>query len=119
MSREIVKWLGGRDTGESSKAIALSALGEMPKNPSYPHDDSDFGRCHRLLEAAPDAHKGLEVLAQDGGDVWAALVPRWLEITNAFLSDGGCYELLKSIIHPIEDASGRVIRIGKGASIHF
>lgn len=37
--RAILKWLGGsRGVGLSSKAIALTALGEMPERPDYPHD---------------------------------------------------------------------------------
>jgi hypothetical protein len=118
MSDAIVKWVAGNDKGASSEAIAVSALGMVPKSPSYPHDGSDFGRCYRLLKVAPEASKGLERLAADGGKVWAALVPRWHEIEAAYLSDKGCYELLCEIIHPIEDASGKVVRL-KGGAISF
>ena len=84
---KILEWLGGHDVGSSSKTIALTALGEMPKQPSYPHDSDDFGRCFRLLILCPDAKIGLERLGKDGGDVWKALVARWTEIEAAYLDD--------------------------------
>lgn len=117
MSSTILKWLGGNDTGASSEAVALTALGEMPENPSYPSDASDFGRCHRLIVAAPEARKAIDHLGVHGGKVWKALAKRWDEIDAAYVAGSGCYELMKSIIHPIEDASGNVIRMGNGASM--
>lgn len=126
----ILQWLGGSDVGMSSKALALTALGEMPPRPSYPHDGADFGRCHRLLTLCPDAYVGLERLGKEGGPVWQALVPRWSDIMAAYLHDAAleekgirdhkkfkCYDLMQSIIRPIEDASRSVVR-GKGFSIH-
>ena len=132
MSKAILGWLGGPGVGESSKAIALAALGKMPMNPSYPLDADDFGRCLRLLELCPEARRGLEKLAKDGGPVWAVLVPRWGEIRAAYLHDlalnvvGGreakdhrCYELIKSIIRPAERAlPNRPVHIGD-VSFHF
>lgn len=126
----ILEWLGrDQGIGLSSKAIALTALGEMPKNPNYPHDGDDFGRCVRLLALCPDAKAGLDRLGKEGGSVWQALVPRWEDIRVAYLHDMDlhdkgerdykkykCYELMQSIIRPIEDAEGTVIR-GKHFSI--
>jgi len=124
MSQAILKWLGGRDVGESSKAIALTALGRMPDHPSYPSDGCDFGRCHRLLDACPEARVGLNYLGQHGGPEWAALVARWSEIEACYLSDmrqplgdrrDDCYALMKAILNPIEDADPNVLRLGPGA----
>lgn len=127
---KILEWLG-RDSGVglSSKAIALTALGEMPKRPNYPHDGDDVGRCVMLLALCPDAKVGLEILGREGGPVWRALVPRWKEIEAAYLYDMGlhekgerdyqkykCYKLMQSIIRPIEDAQDTVIR-GKDFTI--
>lgn len=130
--QKILEWLGGNDTGQSSKAIALTALGAMPKSPSYPSDGNDFGRCYRLLKSCPDATRGLTRLASDGGTIWKLLIARWSEIEAAYLHDEKliaagdrngkkfkCYDLMKSIIHPIEDASGTVVRVGDRMSIHF
>lgn len=125
----ILQWLAGHDKGMSSEAIALTALGEMPKRPNYPHDGDDFGRCWRLLVLCPDAKLGLDRLGVAGGPVWAALIERWPEIEMAYLhdrklSEAGnrnyqeykCYDLMQSIIRPIEDASRSVIR-GKSFDI--
>ena len=122
MSTAIVKWLGGNDTGASSKAIALTALGVMPERAAmnYPSDGSDFGRCYRLLKAAPEAKSGLDKLATDGGPYWKALAARWGEIEAAYLRDDGeTYGLMKSILRPIEDRDHRIVRLGEGASIRF
>ena len=127
---KILQWLGrGHGVGESSKAIALTALGEMPVNSAYPHDGDDFGRCYQLLVLCPDAQAGLDRLGKDGGPMWQALVPRWNEIRDAWLHDKSlswpgdkdkykCYDLMRSILRPVEDASGRVVR-GKDFSIHI
>ena len=117
MNEAILEWLGGDDTGSSSKAIALTALRKMPKEPSYPSDGDDFGRCYRLLQSAPEARRGLDQLEREGGPVWRALVPRWREIEAAYLHDMNlheigrrnvndyrCYKLMKSIILPAEES---------------
>jgi hypothetical protein len=128
---EILEWLGmEHGVGMSSKAVALTALGKMPRRPSYPHDGDDFGRCVALLALCPDAKVGLDRLGKEGGSVWQALVPRWEEIEVAYRHDLDlnrdgvrdhkkykCYTLMQSIIRPIEDAERTVIR-GKGFNIH-
>lgn len=123
----IVKWLGGDDTGSSSKTIALTALGEMPPRAAhqYPSDGADFGRCYRLLQAAPEAKAGLDKLAVDGGPYWAALAARWDDIQAAYLRDLAkpkgeeTYALMKSILRPIEDADRNIVRLGEGVSVRF
>jgi hypothetical protein len=129
---EILEWISVDGNGLSAKAIACAALGQVPKRPNYPHDGDDFGRCYRLLIAVPGARAGLERLGKDGGPIWVALVANWPEIEAAYLHDLGlgddwkanrgkykCYELMKSIIHPIEDAERSVFRMGDGVSIHL
>lgn len=105
--RKILRWLGGDiGVGLSSKAIALTALGEMPARPNYPHDPDDFSRCRQLLANIPYAKRGLEKLATDGGPVWRRLVARWDEIEAQFVEserggwkdNGKCYHLMCSII---------------------
>jgi len=131
MSEAILEWLGSNDTGSSSKAIALTALGKMPNEPIYPSDGDDFGRCYRLLKIAPEARRGLDQLEREGGPVWRALVPRWREIEAAYLHDKNlyeagkrnvddyrCYELMKSIIYPAEKSlRNRPIHMGNGISL--
>ncbi len=125
MSNAILKWLGGHDTGASSKALALTALGEMPARPSYPSDGGDFGRCHRLLQLAPEARVGLDRLARDGGPYWAALAARWDDLTEAYLADiatphgDKTYALMKTILRPLEDADHSIVRLSPGLTMRF
>lgn len=130
--RDVLKWISEDGNGLSAKAIACAALGQVPKRPNYPHDGDDFGRCYRLVKNVPGAAEGLERLGRDGGPMWVALVARWPEIEAAYLHDKDlyereprrrdgwkCYDLMKSILHPIEDAERSVIRMGGCATIHL
>lgn len=131
--QEVLKWISEDGNGLSAKAIACAALGQVPKRPNYPHDGDDFGRCYRLVKNVPGAQEGLERLGRDGGPMWVALVARWPEIEAAYLHDKSlyesgkrhsdglykCYDLMKSILHPIEDAERSVIRMKNGTTIHL
>lgn len=126
MGRAILDWLMGNDTGLSSKAIALVALGGDPAKCAarYPSDGADFGRCHRLLIAAPEARAGLDRLTREGGPYWAALGARWTDLTAAYEAeltsrDGGTYKLMQAILRPVEDADSRFVRMGNGMSMRF
>ena len=125
MSQAILKWLGGRDTGLSSKAIALTALGQMPDDPRAPSDAADFGRCVRLIDAAPEAAEALSVLAHAGGAEWGALVARWAELCQTYRDEtegrapGATTKLMRSILDPIRDADPRWARLGNGVSVRF
>lgn len=125
MANAILKWLDGNDTGVSSKAIALTALGEMPSRPGHPHDGADFGRCYRLLQAAPEARAGLDTLAAEGGPYWSALVARWHEIEAAYVAEivggerGKTYTLMRSILEPVEKADRAFVRLGPGVSMRL
>lgn len=130
--QEVLKWISEDGNGLSAKAIACAALGQIPKRPNYPHDGDDFGRCYRLVKNVPGAAAGLERLGREGGPMWVALVARWPEIEAAYLHDVAlegsyrenrgkykCYDLMKSILHPIEDADHSVIRMGGGTTLHL
>lgn len=126
MSAAILKWLGGPGTGSSSKALALTAMGQMPTDAkhSYPRDGADFGRCLRLIEAAPEAKTGLDKLATDGGPYWKALSEGWDDIEAAYRADmaaepkgRACYDLMRSILQPIEAGDRGIIRLGPGVTM--
>lgn len=108
---KILRWLSEGHVGSSSKAIALTSLGEMPRHPAFPWDGDDLGRCVKLLELCPDAKAGLDELAVRGGPVWAGLVKQWDEIVDAYRFDENlfrsgvsdlslyrCYDLMQTII---------------------
>lgn len=129
MVAAILQWLGGNDTGSSSKTIALTALGEKPNGAEtrYPSDGADFGRCYRLLALCPGAQAGLDVLGRDGGPYWAALVSRWADIQKAYLAEiadpgrgkSETYKLMRSILDPVEATDPRIVRIGQHMSIRY
>lgn len=130
MSDAILKWLCGDDTGQSSKALAVAAMGTVTPQARtrYPSDGSDFGRCHRLIEQCPGARAGLDKLQAEGGPYWAALVPRWDEITAVYVAeitrgrgrgDQSTYDLMTSILRPIEATDRGVVRMSDGVSIRF
>lgn len=83
-------WPDSDDTGMSSKAIyrhmrngpAFAAdfrSGGVP----HPLDPSDFGRCYRLLNLAPDWRARITEMAQHGPE-WAALSGAWDELTALY-----------------------------------
>lgn len=49
----LATWLASGDTGVSSCTLALVAMGATKGHFDAPHDMDDFGRCYRLVEAAP------------------------------------------------------------------
>lgn len=79
-------WLVSRDTGTSSTVLLAAAMaGKPPVTKAYglafPHDAWDFGRCVRLIEAAPGVREAaFPVLAQHPG--WKELIPAWDELTK-------------------------------------
>lgn len=82
-------WLGGHDTGVSSLTMAavMFNAGNYVGNPqrfSHPLDSSDFGRCHRFLEAVPQSRERLHWMAYVS-PTWKALVERWDEITALYV----------------------------------
>ena len=96
MDRKLAEWFAGRDTGQSSKAVALFLAAGVSTG-AVPHDSSDFGRCHRLL-----AHMGWQdrigEMAKASGR-WSVLVENWTALTAAYEAEDweGFRRLLTSI----------------------
>jgi len=90
----LAKWLASDDTGASSKFMAhvLSesakypvswyGAGGIPK-PAPPLDPEDFGRCVRMLDAAPELRQHISAMASHG-PVWEALSKRWNELESLY-----------------------------------
>ena len=108
MAREdmgLENWLASDDTGMSSKAMAHHLLGAACKEDirlAHPHDPADFGRCHRFLQAVPEAVPLLPLMA-NVSPVWARLIAAWPELTALYLEElpfGKCprlYETMKNL----------------------
>ena len=79
-----LEWMMSGDTGVSSKTIMHVMEGTAaPSDVDVPHDPSDFGRCHRLLEAFPAYAARLgEVAAMY--PAWVGLVREWDALTEMY-----------------------------------
>lgn len=116
--RQVLNWaLAGR-TGASSKCMAAHLMG-LDSDKSYPSDTGDFKRCLGLLDAAPALRTRLHQMSKVSKQ-WAALVDNWGEIERRVRADDKtAYDLMKSVLNPIEDADPNIFRVGPGATIHF
>lgn len=96
MDRKLAEWFASRDTGLSSKAIALF-LSSGVSTGHVPSDSSDFGRCHRLLQWMGWQDRIGEMQAASGR--WAELVSIWDKLTAAYEADDHeeVYRLIKSV----------------------
>jgi hypothetical protein len=88
MSKSIFKWLANGRVGESSKTMALTALGEPPKCASYPLDPDDLNRCLLLLKAAPEVRDAFPEIAKLS-PVWEAFIFNWEILESLFLEEVG------------------------------
>lgn len=113
--KALANWAIGRNVGASSRCMARHFMG-METDGSYPSDGGDFERCEGLLEAVPGLRDRLPEMAKVNR-YWAALVPRWDEIREAETAKR--YDLMKSILNPIEDDDPGIIRLGPGATLRF
>lgn len=110
----VKEWLKTGDTGASSKAIAAYILSVGEPTGCYPSDGDDFGRCERLLEAAPYLRKRLGDMAMVNA-YWEALVSRWEEIRAA----NDQTALIREIVRPIEDADPAHSRMSSSVSMRM
>lgn len=83
-------WIGGHDTGLSSKTIWCHMTGRGfgfmgGHGPCAPLDPDDFGRCHRLLALAPEWRARMPEMAKVRG--WEKLAPAWEELTAMFMEE--------------------------------
>jgi hypothetical protein len=61
----------------------------------HPHDGDDFGRCVRLLDAAPELRANLDSIKSFSPE-WNALVTHWDEFEALYRSGGeGFYQRLQ------------------------
>lgn len=83
----LAAWLASDDTGLSSRAMAHHIMGahiDQRDSSAHPWDAADFGRCHRFLEAVPEARPLLGRMA-NVSTVWEHLIGAWDELTALYL----------------------------------
>ncbi|MEN6532318.1 MAG: hypothetical protein ABFD89_01560 [Bryobacteraceae bacterium] len=106
-------WLASDDTGLSSRCMArtLWPSAGIPEerhfgNKSHPLDPDDFGRCHRFLEAVPEAKARIGEMSAVSKQ-WAGLVAAWDELTALYLEElpsGRCPKLYARMEQILKDA---------------
>jgi hypothetical protein len=86
--RPILVWMAGTDSGASSESLACCHLGLSRRwGWSDPLDDSDFGRCYRLLLRFPEIRPCVDKLARQHQG-WARLATIWDELMKIAEEDG-------------------------------
>lgn len=81
--RDGLKWFFSNSVGMSSRAI-LSKMLDVGKETSYPHDPSDFERCHRILQLFPEWRDRITEMA-DVSPEWAALAREWDTLERMYI----------------------------------
>jgi hypothetical protein len=113
----IARWLVSGRTGGSSKFMAAWFMGERSYRwRSHPVDGGDFERCLGLLRAVPSLRARLPEL-RDASLYWAALVDAWDRIEA--LAPNARYDVMRSILDPIERGDKSVVRLGDGVTMRF
>lgn len=109
-------WMMSGDTGTSSKTILHVMEGTpAPAWVDVPHDPSDFGRCHRLLEAFPAYRARMGEVAEKY-PAWIGLVREWDALTALYVaaksasqkSAPGLYARMRPLIDEGRRADGLV-----------
>lgn len=78
------EWYNSNDTGLSSRFMAYILSGNNRRAEyAHPHDPADFGRCLRLLEAAPELRERLHMMAECTA-VWERYVQHWEEMEDLY-----------------------------------
>jgi hypothetical protein len=86
-------WIKGNDRGTSSETLWAFFMKRPGGSGSTgrPHDPSDFGRCHRLLQAFPLWRVRLpEFLASWSAEqhpAWKPLIEHWAELEALFVEE--------------------------------
>jgi len=106
-----IRWLGGDDTGLSSKAILNHMLGVRDADQSYPVDPSDLGRCLRMLRLFPE-FKGRMVEMARYGLAWESLSKKWQELELLMINEVGIDWSKGSRATRTYEAIGRAIADG-------
>lgn len=85
---KVLKWMDSRNTGMSSKCMAIFLSTGECNGISYPHDPSDLNRCFQLLIAVPELKLHISKMASLC-DEWKNLVEHWDNLEKCFIAEVG------------------------------
>ena len=89
LDQQILKWLTVGDVGHSSQSIAFwLGYDVLPENNSHPIVPSEFHRCLKLIELAPELRPRLHKMASLSNE-WAKVIEHWDAIEALFLEEAG------------------------------
>lgn len=103
-AKKAIFWWEHGEHGSSSEFMhgILSGLSKNVYDGSYPHDPSDFKRCHGLLEMVPEWRLKLDML-KSASPTWNNLIDNWPKLTEMLLDqmetkkDNGMYDFMKTL----------------------
>lgn len=95
----LTRWLASDDTGMSSEWLAGWLSGAFHRRSAYPSDSDDFGRCLRMLEAAPELMAAMPRL-REAPKPWPELFAEWESLAGLYQTDrAACSERIRAIVY--------------------
>ena len=106
MNDKILNWFVNGEVGASSRAMAVTALGQK-SDISHPLDPDDFNRCLKLVKQVPEIKNYFEQISKLSLQ-WKTVIDNWNEIEKSFIDEVGfdwcngyrapkTYELMKQL----------------------
>jgi hypothetical protein len=87
ITKGMMDWLLGRDTGISSKTMLyMHVIGKYPDYGDIPYDPDDFGRCYRLIQQFPEIKKSFPKICMIS-ESWKRLIFEWQELETLYIKE--------------------------------
>lgn len=90
LEQRLTRWALSGDTGTSSETLACAVLGIPDTNRRFgfdvPYDYSDFGRCYRLVQLAPDILTMWDKV-REACPAWGPIADNWDELVARYEAD--------------------------------
>lgn len=85
LDRQLLEWLAGPDTGESSRVMAFASVGlEGHLDCLYPpYSSEDLGRCIRLVERVDGVKWNFDKI-RSVSKGWRIVIDHWDELKNLY-----------------------------------
>lgn len=81
--RKIGEWFRSHDTGVSSETMAAIFLGAKKGDFDGPLDNSDFGRCYRLVKKVPEIREAFRKIGKRV-PAFAGILRNWDELARLY-----------------------------------